>query len=466
MRISNIIITLLLLMACPIHAIGKDTCDFGTISQDTTLFWDGELRKQGIQSIKYNALNLPSRITFRNGNTISYLYSGKGEKLRVTYHTSPMMIVPSFQTIAIKDPIKKRLYTSDTLSYCGNFIYRNDSLLRILNETGFATPSNGTYALHYFIKDHLGNVRILADGKGNVEQATDYYPFGSLIAESKNAELQPYLYNGKELDRMNGLDWYDYGARMLESDGNRWGQVDPRAEDTPDVSPYVYCNNNPIRRLDHGGMFYGDYYDNDGKLLGNDGRNDKKVFVIRARNNTYFDSYKEEGEEEIKVNGIKNKQRKAAIQELQEFNGDSSHDFTNVQNSFVELDGSQDIRQEALSYIKDDGKGGTSDNNNREYRINFDKVDPAKPYVKIGPVAKIGDTSIGIETTTHPDVVNIHTHPSGTIIPNLKAAPSAQDISNGKENTNSYVISMSNKTVYIYNIHGILTYFPLSIYTK
>ena len=208
---------------------------------------------KGIQSIKYNALNLPCRITFKNGNSISYLYSGKGEKLRVTYHTSPMMIVPSFQTMAIKDPIKKRLYTSDTLSYCGNFIYRNDSLLRILNETGFATPSNGTYALHYFIKDHLGNVRILADGKGNVEQATDYYPFGSLIAESKNAELQPYLYNGKELDRMNGLDWYDYGARMLESDGNRWGQVDPRAEDTPDVSPYVYCNNNPIKATDPNG---------------------------------------------------------------------------------------------------------------------------------------------------------------------------------------------------------------------
>ena len=420
---------------------------------------------KGIQSIKYNALNLPCRITFKNGNSISYLYSSKGEKLRVTYRTSPMMVVPSFQTIAIKGTIKKRLYTSDTLSYCGNFIYRNDSLLRILNETGFAMPSNGTYALHYFIKDHLGNVRILADASGNVEQAIDYYPFGSLIAESQNAELQPYLYNGKELDRMNGLDWYDYGARMLESDGIRWGQVDPRAEDTPDVSPYVYCNNNPIRRLDHGGMFYGDYYDNNGQLLGNDGRNDKKVFVIRARNNTYFDSYKEEGEE-IKVNGIKNKQRKAAIQELQEFNGDSSHDFTNVQNSFVELDGSQDIRQEALSYIKDDGKGGTSDNNNREYGMNFAIDNPLKVYDYIGAIAKSGENMVSVDMPISKNSIDIHTHPSGTIIPNLSPAPSAQDIINSNENSNSYVISMSNKTVYIYNKQGILTYFPLSIYTK
>lgn len=172
----------------------------------------------------------------------------------------------------------------------------------ILNETGFATPNKENFALHFFIKDHLGNVRILADSKGNVEQAIDYYPFGSIIAESKDTERQPYLYNGKELDRMNGLDWYDYGARMYESDGLRWGQIDPRAENTPEVSPYVYCNNNPIRRLDYRGMFYGDYYDNNGQLLGNDGRNDQKVYVIRAKSSTSFETYGN-----VNVNGIKNK---------------------------------------------------------------------------------------------------------------------------------------------------------------
>ena len=156
----------------------------------------------------------------------------------------------------------------------------------MLNETGFATPNKENFALHFFIKDHLGNVRILTDSKGNVEQAIDYYPFGSVIAEGKDSERQPYFYNGKELDRMNGLDWYDYGARMYENDGLRWGQIDPRAENTPEVSPYVYCNNNPIRRLDYRGMFYGDYYDNNGQLLGNDGRNDQKVYVIRAKSST------------------------------------------------------------------------------------------------------------------------------------------------------------------------------------
>lgn len=414
-----------------------------------------------ILSIQYNVINLPSRITFKNGNSIDYLYSGKGEKLRVTYSTTPTMVVARAQAIAINVPIKERIYTYDTLSYCGNIIYRNGSLLRILNETGFATPNKENFALHFFIKDHLGNVRILADSKGNVEQAIDYYPFGSIIAESKDTERQPYLYNGKELDRMNGLDWYDYGARMYESDGLRWGQIDPRAENTPEVSPYVYCNNNPIRRLDYRGMFYGDYYDNNGQLLGNDGRNDQKVYVIRAKSSTSFETYGN-----VNVNGIKNKQRKAAIQELQKFNGDYSHDFTNVQNSFVELDGSKEIRKEVVSKISDDGNGGTSDNNNREYGMNFAVEDPFKVYSYQGDIAKSEENTVSVEMPKSENLIDIHTHPSGTIIPNLRPAPSEQDIRNGNEHSNSYVISMSNKTVYIYNKHGILTYFPLKIYTK
>ena len=31
---------------------------------------------------------------------------------------------------------------------------------------------------------------------------------------SRGADVQPYKYNGKELDRMHGLNTYDYGARQ------------------------------------------------------------------------------------------------------------------------------------------------------------------------------------------------------------------------------------------------------------
>jgi len=36
---------------------------------------------------------------------------------------------------------------------------------------------------------------------------------GKKLRAEYHTPIQPYKYNGKELDRHHGLDWYDYGAR-------------------------------------------------------------------------------------------------------------------------------------------------------------------------------------------------------------------------------------------------------------
>ena len=45
-----------------------------------------------------------------------------------------------------------------------------------------------------------------------------------------NANMQPYKFNGKELDRMHGLDTYDYGARQYNPVTARWDWMDPLCE--------------------------------------------------------------------------------------------------------------------------------------------------------------------------------------------------------------------------------------------
>ena len=88
----------------------------------------------------------------------------------------------------------------------------------------------------------------------NVVQVINYKTFGGLMGESTGGDTQTYKYNGKELDRINGLDWYDYGARNYDAALGRWHVVDPLAEKYYNVSPYAYCGNNPMNRIDLNGM--------------------------------------------------------------------------------------------------------------------------------------------------------------------------------------------------------------------
>ncbi|WP_217928784.1 DUF6443 domain-containing protein [Bacteroides caecimuris] len=197
----------------------------------TEYFYDasGNLIKdlnKKIVDIQYNYLNLPSRIEFENGDSIVYLYDANGTKLRATH------VIGDDTTVT---------------DYCGNVVYENGVPRLLLTETGYVSLNDDKY--HYFIQDYQGNNRVVADEDGIVEEVNDYYPFGGLMASSVGS-VQPYKYNGKELDRKGGLDWYDYGARHYDAVLGRWHAADPSSEKYYNWSPYTYCKNNPVLRID------------------------------------------------------------------------------------------------------------------------------------------------------------------------------------------------------------------------
>ena len=191
---------------------------------------NGNLTKdsnKGITNIAYNCLNLPSTVTFSDGSTITYSYAADGTKLRTVHTISG---------------------TTTTKDYCGNVIYENGVQKMLLTEEGYVDLSNSAY--YYYLKDHQGNNRVVLSSSGTVQETNHYYPFGSLFASTS---VQPYKYNGKELDTKKGLNWYDYGARHYDATLGRWLVVDPLAEKVYAWSPYSYCFNNPMKYVDENG---------------------------------------------------------------------------------------------------------------------------------------------------------------------------------------------------------------------
>ena len=179
-----------------------------------------------------------------------YGYDAVGKKLSVTYTTSKTNLMVPMGSIV--PPQATNVAMTLKTDYCGNMIYENGKLRKILTDVGYITLNSGGELplYHYFLQDHLGNNRVVVQEDGKVEQMNHYYAFGGLMGESSGDEVQPYKYNGKEFDRMHGLDWYDYGARMYDPVIGRWTAVDPLAEKYPNYSSHIYCIDNPIKSVD------------------------------------------------------------------------------------------------------------------------------------------------------------------------------------------------------------------------
>ena len=209
--------------------------DGASQSNEYTYDGNGNMTKdlnKNISSIQYNLLNLPQKVTFKNGNTVSYTYDATGRKTGASY---------GFVTTGV------------TYAYCDNFHYENGTLKEILIDGGYITFNGSTPVYHYYLRDHLGNNRVVMNKTGAVEQVNHYYPYGGLFGESTGNDAQRYKYNGKEFDRMHGLDWLDYGARYMSPDVARFTTMDPMAEKYYHLSPYAYCGNDPINAFDEKG---------------------------------------------------------------------------------------------------------------------------------------------------------------------------------------------------------------------
>ncbi len=76
----------------------------------------------------------------------------------------------------------------------------------------------------------------------------------SIIADGQGQETQKYKFSGKEFDTMHGLNQYDFHARQYDAARLQFTTPDPLAEASYSISPYTYCSNNPMGRIDENGQ--------------------------------------------------------------------------------------------------------------------------------------------------------------------------------------------------------------------
>ncbi|MEZ4828176.1 MAG: RHS repeat-associated core domain-containing protein [Bacteroidia bacterium] len=213
---------------------------------------------KGISSIVYNQLNKPTTITFSNGKKIQYIYDAAGTKLRQKVFGNG-----GSSTTVETDYVGPFHYEDGD----GNGSGAIPAIQFFAHEEGRVRRAGSDLIYETFLKDHLGNVRVMfadMDGNGAVDpdpvngevlQVDHYYPFGlrmaglSLVPAVKNS----YLFTGKEAQDELGLGWIDFGARMYDAAASRFTTIDRFSEKYYPLTSYQYAANNPVLFVDVNG---------------------------------------------------------------------------------------------------------------------------------------------------------------------------------------------------------------------
>ena len=281
------------------HDGASTTCEYD-YDCNGALTRDGN---RGISSISYDFGHHPQRIsmstmkgwsTIGSSNNIINDYTPDGRKLSSIHTTS------SIKGRTIKETSR------NTDLYIDGLILRNGKPQMWQFGGGYVElDDNGTpTSWNYYITDHLGSTRMVVDSNNNIKETINYYPFGSemrmenpalMVRNNKKISMetagfampsdsavnikepgilmpidsvakgnepalayedywQRYRFSGKELDKQNGLNMYDFGARLFDVAGvPMWTSVDPLAEKFYPFTPYNYCAGDPVNKIDPDG---------------------------------------------------------------------------------------------------------------------------------------------------------------------------------------------------------------------
>ncbi|WP_040951524.1 RHS repeat domain-containing protein [Gorillibacterium massiliense] len=192
----------------------------------------------------YDAFNRILTYNNSKGTTASYSYYGDG--LRATK--------------TVNGDLTRYVYLNgkniEELDTAGNVKARNIWGKELLYRIDSSSGKKG----YYWYNGH-GDVVKITDSNGNVLNSYDYDTWGKLLSSSETMS-NPFKYAGEIYDEETGF--YYLRARYYSPDTGRFITEDTYEGDITDplsLNLYVYCNNNPINRVDPSGNDSYVFYD-------------------------------------------------------------------------------------------------------------------------------------------------------------------------------------------------------------
>lgn len=196
--------------------------------------------------MNYNLLDLPRSIVKNNTTLVKYSY-----------------LVDGMKTSALKSD-------GTGLVYRGGMVFLRAANGALSFESAPFTAGRMTAdGIRYHVTDHLGSVRAVLNGSnGEIIEASDYAAYGDRTDRTSTVceiwDQRPSLstlpardhFSGKEDQSVDfTVPYTDFGARQYSPSLRRWLVPDPMGEKYYDVSPYVYCHDDPIGRIDFEGAW-------------------------------------------------------------------------------------------------------------------------------------------------------------------------------------------------------------------
>ena len=209
----------------------------------------------GTTEYTYDSDNYFIKAVVPNGSSVEYIYD-KASKLRV-------------------ERIEKDAAGNETIT---KFTYDGDRLVSETDKDGKVlltytwddqenlisvamSDGSGNFKTYYYIKNAKGDIIGLSDKNGDQVVKYNYDSWGKVIKSETIGtsvpanldKLNPRLYGGYWYDDTIGL--YFMKTRMYDPSIGRFLSKDTSgtAVSALDYNPYLYCNNNPITRIDPSG---------------------------------------------------------------------------------------------------------------------------------------------------------------------------------------------------------------------